>query len=349
VLTGGRIWPFTSPTDVLRFGPLNLLQRLRLGVGALRLMRWKSWEPLDDVAAGDWLRRATGPASVRALWGPLLAAKFGPAAPTVPAAWMWGRFQQRAAARKGGGETLGYLRGGFRQLFDGLDTRLRGQGVDVRTGVRVASIDIQDGRTTGVTTVDGEVLPADVVLYTGALPALTRLVPEQYADPRWSGSGLGVLCVVLETSKPVSDVYWTNVCDDALPFGGIIEHTNLLPPGDYGDRHVVYLSRYFTADESIASADPAAEAASWVDALASRFPDFDPETVIAIHPFRTPYAAPLVDLGYGKRLAPLRADAAGLYVCTTAQIYPHDRGMNEGVVMAQAAVAGIREDLGAAR
>jgi protoporphyrinogen oxidase len=324
---------------------LTVPQRVRLGLGAVRLMRWRSWEPLDDTRAADWLRRATGPASVDALWGPLLGAKFGPAAPDVPAAWMWGRFQQRAAARKNGGEVLGYLRGGFRQLFDRLDGKLRELGVDIRTDTRAAGIDISAGRVTGVTTVAGQTLPADQVLYTGAMPGLAKLVPAEHVDARWNPAGLGVLCVVLETSKPVSDVYWINVCDDSLPFGGIIEHTNLLPVEDYGGRHVVYLSRYFTADEPVASADPATEAAAWVDALAQRYPAFDPDSVVAVHPFRTPYAAPLVDLGYGKRLAPLRAATVdGLYVCTTAQIYPHDRGMNEGVVMGQRAVEGMCAD-----
>ena len=29
VLTDGRLWPFTGPVDLLRFGPLSPLQRLR--------------------------------------------------------------------------------------------------------------------------------------------------------------------------------------------------------------------------------------------------------------------------------------------------------------------------------
>jgi protoporphyrinogen oxidase len=346
VMTGGRVWPFTSGLDLLRFGPLTPFQRLRLGIGALRLLRWPAWEPLDEVRAMDWLRATTGPAAVDALWAPLLRAKFGPAAGDVPAAWMWGRFQQRAAARKKGGETLGYLRGGFRQLFDSLDTRLRELGVDVRLGARVRAIDAADGAVRGVTTSDGESIGADAVLYTGALPGLQSLVPADHVDPRWDSRGLGVLCVVVETTKPITDVYWTNVCDDDLPFGGLIEHTNLLPPGDYGGRHVTYLSRYFTAEEPIAGAEPAAEAERWLDALAGRFPSFDRSTVTAVHPFRTPYAAPLVDLGYSKRVAPMRSSLERLYVCTTAQIYPHDRGMNEGAVMAQRAVVEILADAG---
>jgi protoporphyrinogen oxidase len=209
----------------------------------------------------------------------------------------------------------------------------------------VREVHVAGGVARGVTTTDGETIAADAVLYTGAMPGVRAIVPTEHHDARWDGRGLGVLCVVVETTQPITDVYWTNVCDDALPFGGLIEHTNMVPPADYGNRHVAYLSRYFTADEDVARADPAAEAERWLDALAARLPSFDRSSVVAVHPFRTPYAAPLVDLGYGKRLAPMRSPLAGFYVCTTAQIYPHDRGMNEGVVMGQRAADEILADV----
>ena len=33
ILRDGRFWPFTSPLDLLRFGPLSLVDRLRTGIG----------------------------------------------------------------------------------------------------------------------------------------------------------------------------------------------------------------------------------------------------------------------------------------------------------------------------
>jgi protoporphyrinogen oxidase len=269
------------------------------------------------------------------VWDPLLRAKFGSAAETVPAAWMWGRFQQRAGARQGGKERLGYLRGGFRQLFEALEKELVTLGVDVRLDTEVSEVVIEtdsDGpRVTGVRTSDG-VIDADEVLFTAALPAITRLVPAPLCDPRWSSAaGLGVQCVVLELDRPLTDKYWINVCDPRLPFGGIIEHTNMLPSADYGGRHVVYLSRYFTHDEPLATSDPATEAVAWVDALARHFARFDPASVLAVHPFKTMYAAPLVTLGYRAMIPPARTHIRGLNLSTTAQIYPQDRGMNEAV------------------
>lgn len=331
VLYDGRIWPFTSPADLLRFEPLSPADRVRAGVGALRMRRVRDWEPLDDVAARDWLRCFSGEGASRILWDPLLSAKFGSAAAEVPAAWMWGRVHQRSAARKGMGEKLGYLTGGFKQLFDRLDGELRRLGVDVVTGEEVRSLVTDDGRITGVETSGGKI-EADAVLFAGTLNGVDRLVPSPYRDRRWSDIGqLGVLCVVLETEAPLSDIYWTNVCDPHLPFGGIIEHTNMLPPEQYGGRRVVYLSRYFTMDEDVATADPAAEADRWVGLLYRMLPHLDRSDVKAVHPFRSPYAAPLVRLGHLDRIPPVQTELAGFYITTTAQIYPQDRGMDEGV------------------
>ena len=340
IFRDGRMWPFTSPADLLRFGPLPPVQRIRTGLGALRLAAWRGdWRALDGVTARDWLASLTGAAAASVVWEPMLRARFGPAATRVPAAWMWGRFRQRAGARRRGREWLGYLRGGFAQVFRGLEEHIRAAGVEVRLQARVERIAV-DGEAVVGATVDGEDLEFDSVLFTGPLPALPGLVPEAARDPRWSAiGGLGAICVVLELSRPLGDLYWTNVCDPDVPFGGIIEHTNLVPAEDYGGRRIVYLSRYFTAEERFASVDLDEEAARWIDVLAERLPGFDRGDVAAVHPFRTPYAAPLPELGHAARIPPARSHLRGLYLATTAQIYPHDRGMNEG----------MRQALGVAR
>ena len=348
VLRDGRVWPFTTPLDLLRFGPLPLVDRLHMGIGALRLQRVRDWAALDAVPAVDWLREYTGDRAVDVVWGPLLGAKFGPAARQVPAAWMWGRFQQRAGARRGKGESLGYLRGGFHQLFVALDAELRRLGATMRLGARVDHLVVDNGVLRGVSC-RGDTIEADQVVYAGSLPGLSRLLPPELHDPRWTAAeGLGVLCVVLETTRSLGPVYWTNVCDANLPFGGVIEHTNLVPADDYGGRHVVYLSRYFTADEPVAAVDPDAEAVRWVDDLRDVYSPRLDDALLAVHAFRAGYAAPLVTAPYAERIPPLVSHLPGLHVATTAQIYPQDRGMDEGVrggaaaarsVLAQAAGA----------
>ena len=344
VFTNGRNWPFTSPVDLLRFRPLPVLSRLRTGIGALLLARAHDWEALDRVPALDWLTKATGAHAADVVWEPLLRAKFGAAAPSVPAAWMYGRFQQRSGGRSRGGERLGYLRGGFRQVFDALHAELERLGVRIRTSNDAKEITTAGGRVVAVAC-DGEHLEADAVLFAGQLPGLPRLLPPDACDDRWTMiGGLGVLCVILELDRPLGDIYWTNICDSTIPFGGVIEHTNLVPAADYGGRHVVYLSRYFLDDEPTAAADPTTEAARWTEVLEDRFPGFDRRHLLGVHPFRAGYAAPLVTVGHLERIPPLRSHIQGLYVCTTAQIYPQDRGMSEGVRTGIEAARAIHAD-----
>ncbi|MGH2726668.1 MAG: NAD(P)/FAD-dependent oxidoreductase, partial [Actinomycetota bacterium] len=339
MLERGRVWPFTSPLDLLRFSPLPFFDRIRMGLGALRFARIEDWEPLDREPAVDWLRRLTSPKAVEVVWEPLLRVKFDRAATNVPASWMWARFRARAGGRKRGREYLGYLRGGFRQMFGALAQRLTEAGVDVRLGSAAKAIAVDGRRAIGID-LGGEQLEADSVLFCGPLPALPSLVPEALRDQRWvDAKGLGVVCVVIEMTRPASDVYWVNVTDPDIGMGGFIEHTNLVPPSDYGGKHLAYMSRYYLQDEPIASVPPEQTAEIWLDQLEDRMPGFSRSNVTAVHPFRAPYAAPLVGLGYRSTIPPIRSHIDGLYVCTTAQIYPQDRGMSEGVRLALDAAA----------
>jgi protoporphyrinogen oxidase/SAM-dependent methyltransferase len=344
VLTDGRLWPFTTATDLLRFGPLRPLDRIRAGLGALVLGRPHDWEALDSVPAAEWLRASTGAAVTEAIWEPLLRAKFGPAAPRVPAAWIWARIAQRAGARRSRGpELLGYLEGGFGLLFDALERDLQTAGVTVLTSTPAHSIVVAEGAVRGVVT-DAGTIGADEVVFCGALPQLAPLLAAspELVDERWSAArSLGAMCVVLDLPRAVTGAFWTNVCDDALPFGGIIELTSLVPPSWFGGRHVVYLSRYFTADEDLAGVDPEAEADRWLAALERAVPAFRADDVAERHVFRTPFAAPLVEVPQLPRIPPLRGDLAGLVVATTAQIYPQDRGMSEGVRLGAAAAQAV--------
>ena len=217
VFTGGRLWPFTSPLDLLRFRPL-CRSSTGSAPGSARCgsAGSKDWEPLDEVRARDWLEQYTGPRAAEVVWDPLLAAKFGPAADDVPAAWMWGRFQQRAGARKGGGEKLGYLRGGFRQLFDARGGRARASSASTSAPAPASRAIAVDGRP-GDRRRDRRrrQVDADHVLFTGPLPVLSRSGRRRSRRPTVDGIGaLGVLCVVARAAPPgAAQIYWTNVCD----------------------------------------------------------------------------------------------------------------------------------------
>jgi len=52
---GGRIWDFNTPMDLLRFKPLSLLQRARVGIWTLYLQKTRNWQKFEGVTAKDWM------------------------------------------------------------------------------------------------------------------------------------------------------------------------------------------------------------------------------------------------------------------------------------------------------
>ena len=74
----------STPADLLRFSPLPLPGRLRLGLLALRARRMRGWRRLEDRTAADWLRELGGEQVYRVVWELLLRGKFG------DCGWQWG-------------------------------------------------------------------------------------------------------------------------------------------------------------------------------------------------------------------------------------------------------------------
>ncbi|TMF59333.1 MAG: FAD-dependent oxidoreductase [Chloroflexi bacterium] len=98
----GRVWPFVSPMDLLRYRPLPLVDRLRLGYSVLRLTARTDWERMDDIGALEWLRRASGERALASVWTPLMLGKFGADSERVPLAWLWSKFRLRRKLRGSG-------------------------------------------------------------------------------------------------------------------------------------------------------------------------------------------------------------------------------------------------------
>ena len=99
--TDNRSWPFSSPLDILRFRPLSLRSRVRMGLAVLQLQRrhGDDYAPFEDETARDWIEREMGPEAYARVWGPLLRAKFGDRADDIAMPWLWSKFTLRRKVR----------------------------------------------------------------------------------------------------------------------------------------------------------------------------------------------------------------------------------------------------------
>lgn len=318
------------PLDLLRFRPLGLLDRLRLGLLVLRARRVADWRTLDGISAFDWLRRLSGQRVFEVVWEPLLRGKFGRHADRISAAWFWSKLRLRGGSRgRGGEERLCYLEGGFSALTDAMAAAIQAKGGELRTGCQATGVLVQRGRCRGVTLRDSSI-EAEAVIFTGAPRQAAELLGP-HAPPQYGAIDyLANLCLVLELTQSLSELYWINVNDPGFPFVGVIEHSNF-DSDPAGRRHLVYLSRYLPADEPDWADDDESVLAKALPHLASMFPQFRREWIKSHHVWRARWAQPLVEVGYAGRVPAQRSPLPAFYLASMAQVYPQDRGTNYAV------------------
>jgi len=329
-----RIYSLSRPLDLLRLRLLPLADRLRLGWLVMNARRVADWRELDRQTAADWLRRLGGERAFRIIWEPLLRGKFGRHAEEVSAAWIWAKLRLRGGSRSRKGEHLAYFRGGFAALADEMVKRIVELGGEIRLKSQATRFDLEGGRVAAIVA-GGERIAISAAIFTPA-PSLTAAILAPHIPPaeqrRLAAIGyLANICIVLELSKSLSDLYWMNVNDPSFPFVGIIEHTQLDQADPTGRRHVVYLSRYLPADDPAFSRPDSEVVSLALPYLRRMFPDFRDDLVGASHVWRARYAQPLVVRGYGDLIPPHETSIPGVYIATMAQVYPEDRGTNYAI------------------
>ena len=325
----------STPLDLFRFSALPFGDRIRLGLLALRVGRIRDWRSLEDRTATDWLREMGGERVYRVVWEPLLRGKFGDAAEDVAAVWIWNKLKLRGGSRgRSGKEQLAYYRGGFAALVEELVDAISIQGGVVKKGAQVTQLQVDSHRVQAVDCFQGTV-SADAVIATPALPIIADLVnphlPGEYVERLRKIRYLANICVILELDCSLSDIYWLNVNDPSFPFVAVIEHTNFEPVSTYGNRHVVYLSKYLPEEDSVFRMPDDAMVEFTLKHLRKMFPDLESDRVLDAHVWRARYAQPIVERGYRKMIPDSRTGLENFFLATMAQVYPEDRGTNYAV------------------
>ena len=350
----GRVYDFVTPMDLLRFSPLSLFDRIRLGLATLYLQRQRDWRRYETVTASEWLRRYAGRRVYDVFWGPMLRGKFGEEYyDQIGMTWLWGKMQTRFASRGRGlaKEKLGYPIGSFGEIFDVLAGRIEQQGGAVHISSPVSRVVMDEGRARGldVTVEDGTrtVTEFDAVIATtpsNVFPRLVPALPDEYLSRLEGARYMSAVLIVLVMDRPLSHVYWMNVADRSIPFVAVIEHTNLIGPEHYGGKHIVYLSNYLTTDHPMYRMSHQELLAEYVPHLRKINPEFEPSWIEESYHHRVDGAQPIVGTGYSDRIPDHRTPHRGVYLANTTQVYPEDRGTNYSVRMGRRVARMVMED-----
>ena len=100
----------------------------------------------------------------------------------------------------------GTARGGTAAIVAGVERVLCDCGGQIATRTRVASIELEDGRVTGVRLADGRAVAADIVIHNAGLNRLMALVgedrlPAEYGARLRSAVPADVACIILGTNE----------------------------------------------------------------------------------------------------------------------------------------------------
>jgi len=347
IFRGGKIHPFKTPLDLLRFAPCSFSGRLRTGFAALYLKHQKNWRGFTRRTAHDWMTRACGRSAMESIWTPLLRGKFDRHFDQVSMAWFWARIHIRANSRAGGGgEKLGYFRGGFNVITTALENEIRRRGVKILTGATVERI---SGDRTAV--ISGETVPFDYCVFTGPSPAFAKLLPAQdslndYAAKLRSIEYLGAACLVFTSDQDLGDCYWVNVNEPDAPFLVFLNHTRLVDRSFYGGKRVYYIGAYLAPDGKTFSLPDDELAKNWFAYLPRLFPEFDVRRVEEKHLFRFRAAQHIVDTDYEAKIPGYQTPVPGVFLANFSQIFPEDRGTNFAVREGEKIAALIRGEAG---
>lgn len=289
-----KVWPFNGAMDLLRFKPLGMMDKVRLGLVKIYLEKENTWQKFENVLAYQWMEKWCGEKAYKIIWEPLLKGKFANRYQDISMAWLWARIHTRGNSSEKGGEKLGYLMGGFGQITKELENRIKKMRGEIKLNTKMS----------------GEF---DKVISSEALPNVDYL---------------GAVTAVFSSTQNLSKYYWHNINDTKSPFVALIQHTNLVPSTEYQGKHVYYLGTYLPQDHKYFKIDDKIIFKENFTYLKKIFPLFDKKQISEKKIFRFKTAQHIVSTKYKVPSTKLGEKVINI---NFANIYPEDRGINLAV------------------
>lgn len=345
--TDGRLYPVSSPVEFLRFPPLRLIDKLRLGGTIFYGSKVRNWRRLEDVPVEQWLTRWSGRRAVDRFWLPLLRAKLGDSYREASAAFLWATIRRLDAARSAGlkREMFGYVPGGYARILERFAEVLTERGVDLRLGAAVASI-ASDGDVVELVERDGATHGFDRVVVTVNTSLAKRMVPQLREDERAVLDSVhyqGVVCASMLLERSLSPYYLTYITDD-VPFTAVVEMSTLVDRRHFGGRSLVYLPKYCRPDDVVAKMTDDEVRETFVGGLERMYPSFRRDDVVAFRVSRVKEVFAIPTLGYSRGVPPIATSVPRVDLVTSAQIVNGTLNVNETVQLAERALVPLLRD-----
>jgi protoporphyrinogen oxidase len=332
-----HLYSLSSGLDFLRFSPLTFVSKCRFVFTILWGSRLKNWQRLEKISVADWLRKISGKATFEKIWKPLLLAKLGTEFERVSAVFIWSYITRMFSARDRSTqkEHLGYVAGGYKTVFDRLESAIKENGGNIRLGVSVSQIEPRQGG--GLSLVQNDTKEYfEKIIFTSPVDVLQRVASKQLVNLARRGEQveyLGVVCMVLVTKQPLVPHYIVNIADSRVPFTGIIGLSNLVAPNETGGLHVTYLPKYIHSDSPMLAQSDDDIRRSFFAGLTTMFGDWEKCGVESVHINRARRVQPLQVLNYSSIVPQVSTAHPDFFVLNTSQ-FTHMTLNNNEVIRA---------------
>lgn len=340
--TDGKLYSVSNAIEFLRFPPLRLLDKIRLGLTILYASKIKHWQRLEKILVSNWLKRWSGNHTFQKFWLPLLRAKLGDNYKKASAAFIWAIIARLYAARRTGlkKEMFGYLPGGYARMLERFGEVLTQVGVDIRLGAIARHVESTRSGRVSIELNHGQQEIFDQVVLTTAAPIAVEICPGLLPDEINRLKGIqyqGIVCASLLLRNPLSPFYVTNITDTWVPFTGVIEMTTLVDPKHFNGNTLIYLPKYIASDDPVFSLSDRELKDKFLSALEQMYPHFHPSDVLCFKVSRVKYVLAISTLNYSQQLPPQNTSIPGVHIINSAHIVNGTLNVNETVQLAEEA------------
>ena len=325
------LYGFGTPLTLLTYRPLNLWQKFLFGLSYLKVKLNKDYKSLENQTEEEWIKKNCGEKIYKKIWEPLLITKFGSQKSQISMAWLWGKINLRSSSGTLKGERLGYLTGSYKVFNDALKKCIEEKGCKIKLNSPVNKVTKQKSKFI-VETPAGEEKDFDYVINTVAYEESSKFLKDLLKKDEIKKMGqlkyTSARTMLLKLKKSFSKFYWMNIGDNDIPFGGVIEHTNMINKETYGGDIILYISNYMFSNDKLYNKTKEELLDVYIPFLQRINPEFKKEDIIEYEVYDEKYAQPVITTGYSDKKLDIKLKEKNLYMATMAQIYPEDRGMN---------------------
>ncbi len=328
------LYAFGTPFTLVKYKPLTFNEKIKFGISIVKLKMIKNYKKIEEYTAEKWLEKNCGKSVYKKIWEPLLITKFGDRKKEISMAWLWGKINLRSSSSTLEGEKLGYLDGSFDVLTNKIKKNLLENGCEIRLNEAVEKVSKINNRYI-VSTNNKKEEKFDFIISTVSYDISKEILNEilniKEKKKMEELMYTSAKTLIIYSKKKLTSFYWINIGDEDIPFGGIIEHTNMINKTCYNDVNIIYISNYIYNNNEIYKMNAEELFKEYYPYLVKMNKEWKKEDVIKLECFEEKYAQPIITTNYSKKSLGQEIEEKGVYLATMAQIYPEDRGMNYAI------------------